>query len=240
MGFEAWRRVVNGVTKRSAADLLQLEGKVLSPVQVTKESDILMALVRWEGALREYQAAGGETLSEQRRKGGLLRMLPAVHRNKILWEVGDEKGPDEIIEWLRERLRATTSWSGEAPHTVAAVEDEEDVDIEDEMHALQEAGATTEEILAAVVRRFQRRPPQRDARQRGTTRPGAAQPRGPPRNRDDARFRGGVQNSGTLLRDSEELHTSSNTLLKFVDISNEPYRDSAHRLRRPHRALVDV
>ncbi len=187
MGFEAWRRVVNGVTKRSVADLLQLEGKVLSPVQVTKESDILMALVRWEGALREYQAAGGETLSEQRRKGGLLRMLPAVHRNKILWEVGDEKGPDEIIEWLRERLRATTSWSGEAPHTVAAVEDEEDVDIEDEMHALQEAGATTEEILAAVVRRFQRRAPQRDARQRGTTRPGAAQPRGPPRNRDDLR-----------------------------------------------------
>ena len=179
MGFEAWRRVVRGITKRSQAELLKLEDKVLSPSPVTKNGDLLMALVRWEGALKEYQGAGGEDLSAKRRRGGVLRILPEHLREKVIWDLGDDKSAEEIIEWLRLRLRSSSSW-GETGRIAALVEEEVDDDTLDEetleeLNALQ-PDAGRNEIAAVFKRALQRRPgaPQR-------RRPGGPPPRAPPR-----------------------------------------------------------
>ena len=200
MGFEAWRRVVRGITKRSQADLLKLEDKVLSPPAVAKEQDVLMAIVRWEGALKEYQTAGGEELSDRRRRGGLLRMLPINLRNKVIWDFGADKSTEATIEWLRERLRATSSW-GDGGQPVAAIEVNDDDVIEDEwmaeLHAL-EPGAGMEQIAAVFKNALQRRGPPgvRRAPQsrvpqsralQSQSGPRQAAPRAPPRNRGDLR-----------------------------------------------------
>ncbi len=188
MGFEAWRRVVRGITKRSQAELLKLEDKVLSPTPVSKNSDLLMALVRWEGALKEYMNAGGEELSEKRRRGGVLRVLPELLREKVIWDLGEDKSSEEIIEWLRTRLRSSSSW-GDGPRTAALIEDdfeEEEYDEEmmTELNALQ-PGASRDEMVAVFQRALRRRPGAFRPR-----RPKSQPPRSqsqPPRSREDVR-----------------------------------------------------
>ncbi len=203
MGLEAWRRVVRGITKRSEAELLKLEDKVLSPTPVTRNSDLLMALVRWEGALKEYVNAGGEGISEKRRRGGVLRILPDSLREKVIWDLGEDKSSDEIIEWLRLRLRSSSSWGEvprDGPRTTALLEDEVDEDVYDEemmteLNALQ-PGASRDEIAAVFQRALRRRPGAAPPRRRPgvqpqTRGPGFAStfgaPRAPPRSREDVR-----------------------------------------------------
>ena len=98
MGFAAWRRVLRNISQRTRAELLKLEDKVLAPLQVTKPGEILMALERWELALKTYRDAGGEPLSQKRTQGGVLRLLPEAIRDKVIWDFGDDRTHDEIIE----------------------------------------------------------------------------------------------------------------------------------------------
>ena len=57
-----------------------------------------MAIEQWEGALKRYLDAGGEELSVKRRRGGLLRLLPEKLRERVIWDLGEDKPADVIIE----------------------------------------------------------------------------------------------------------------------------------------------
>ena len=68
---------------------------------------------------------------------------------------------EEIIEWLRLRLRSSSSW-GEGTRTAALVEEEFDEEALDEetmtgLNAIQ-LGAGRDEVIAVFQRALQRRP----------------------------------------------------------------------------------
>ena len=141
-GFEAWRKVMKGLNERSTAELMKLETKVLSPPECGSEGQVLMAIEQWEGSLKRYLDAGGEDLSEQRRRGGLLRLLPEKLRDRVIWDLGEEQKHDAIIEWLQKRLRQSSAWHSKS-HAAAMVEPEDrddanplDEEAMEELHAL--------------------------------------------------------------------------------------------------------
>ena len=192
-GFEAWRRVVKSLSKRTEAELLKLEGKVLAPVCCSHEGQVLMALEVWQGAIKDYEDAGGEELSKKRRRGGLLRMLPLKLREKVIWDLGADSDPEDIVEFLTTRLRSSSSWD-DSRREAALLEDDEFLDEEglDELHllgpgadAIQIAAVYKKAAFRQRSRPFPRgRPAQRAA---GPNVPGPRREAGPPRRRDDIR-----------------------------------------------------
>jgi hypothetical protein len=108
-GFEAWREAMKSLNERSTAELLKLESKVLAPTECSNDGHVLMAIEQWEGALKRYLDAGGEELSVKRRRGGLLRLLPEKLRDRVIWDLGEDKPADVIIEWLQKRLIQSNS-----------------------------------------------------------------------------------------------------------------------------------
>ena len=85
-GFEVWRTVVLATTQKSQAEVLRLEDSVLMPDRVRSASDIKKALVEWDALYREYTEAGGCPLSDHRKVGVLMRLLPTVLHDDILKE----------------------------------------------------------------------------------------------------------------------------------------------------------
>ena len=85
-GFEVWRTVVLATTQKSQAEVLRLEDSVLMPDRVRSASDIEKALVEWDALYREYTEAGGCPLSDHRKVGVLMRLLPTVLHDDILKE----------------------------------------------------------------------------------------------------------------------------------------------------------
>ena len=123
-GFEAWRKVMKSLNERSTAEVMKLETKVLSPTECANEGQVLMAIEQWEGALKRYLDAGGEDLSAKRRQGGLLRLLPEKLRDRVIWDLGEDKPADVVIEWLQKRLVQSSSWqSKDQPAAMVEPED---------------------------------------------------------------------------------------------------------------------
>ena len=102
-GFEVWRTVVLATTQKSQAEVLRLEDSVLMPDRVRSAHDIEKALVDWDALYREYTEAGGGALSDHRKVGVLMRLLPTVLHDDILKEFGrfDSK-PDDLRRWIRD------------------------------------------------------------------------------------------------------------------------------------------
>ena len=200
-GFEAWRRIVRNVTRRSPAELMRLEGEVLSPSQCSRGGEILMALEHWEAAFKAYTDAGGEHISAKRLANGVMRVLPDTVRDKVIWDFGADKNAEEIMEWLRLRLRSTSTW---LPDGKAHLIDDEDPerDIEDyldddaleELHALGYGcdADSCSELNAVLHKVFQRRGrvPLRQPPGRRTSGPGGRGPRAPG---EDRRRPGGAR-----------------------------------------------
>ena len=109
-GFEAWRKAMKSLNERSTAELLKLESKVLAPTECSNDGHVPMAIEQWEGALKRYLDAGGEELSVKRRRGGLLRLLPEKLCDRVIWDLGEDKPADVIIEWLQNRFIQSNSW----------------------------------------------------------------------------------------------------------------------------------
>ena len=116
-GFEVWRTVVLATTQKSQAEVLRLEDSVLMPDRVRSASDIEKALVEWDALYREYTEAGGCPLSDHRKVGVLMRLLPTILHDDILKEFGrfDNK-PNDLRRWIRDRVQwlkwndYTTCW----------------------------------------------------------------------------------------------------------------------------------
>ena len=223
-GFEAWRRTVRNITRRSPAELMRLEGKVLSPQQCSKGGEILMALEHWEAAFKAYSDAGGEPISSKRLANGVMRVLPDAVRDKVIWDFGADKSAEEIMEWLRLRLRSTSTWLPDGrTHLLQDDADDDEPDIEDyldeealeELHALgYGCDADGRDELNAVVRKiFQRRgrAPLRQPPGRRPGGPGGRGPRAPGASGDDrrrppgARIPGGGQRERGPPRAREDL-----------------------------------
>ena len=62
---------------------------MVSPAVVAKPQDVAGALERWDTAYKAYVDAGGEPLSEKKKMGAILRMLPWVIKEKALWSYED-------------------------------------------------------------------------------------------------------------------------------------------------------
>ena len=145
---------------RSTAEVMKLETEVLSPTECANDGQVLMAIEQWEGALKRYLDAGGEDLSAKRRQGGLLRLLPETLRNKVIWDLGEDKPAEVVIEWLQKRLVQSNAWNnkGQPAAMVEPEEDEEptlDEEAMEELHALGEQGSTMD--VAAIFQRNAKR-----------------------------------------------------------------------------------
>ena len=57
------------------------------PVTATKLADVLMALERWDGSLREYVEAGGHRLPYEERRAAMLQILPAAFRQQAFFQI---------------------------------------------------------------------------------------------------------------------------------------------------------
>ena len=82
--LEVWRAVVLAITQKSQAEVLRLEDAILMPDRVRNTTDIEKALVEWDAMYREHTEAGGAVLSEHRKVGVLMRMIPASLHEDVL------------------------------------------------------------------------------------------------------------------------------------------------------------
>ena len=132
------------------------------PDRVRSANDIEKALVDWDAMYREYTEAGGCPLSDHRKVGVLMRLLPTVLHDDILKEFGrfDNK-PDDLRRWIRDRVQ-WLKWNDtptrkhhllEGDEEGAATDDSE-LAVYAEMAALAKSGAPEEELHAFIRRKF--------------------------------------------------------------------------------------
>ena len=81
-----WRAVVLAITQKSQAEVLRLEDSVLMPDRARSANDIEKALVDWDALYREYTEAVGGALSDHRKVGVLMRLLPTVLHDDVIKE----------------------------------------------------------------------------------------------------------------------------------------------------------
>ena len=190
-GFEAWRQVLANVVKKTRIEKIRLERMVLNPPQCQTNDQVPMALERWAGAYKTYRDYGGEPLSDERRKGAVMSMLPEALQEKIVWDFDDYKTADALVSWIRTKVRLATSWKPGRKDALMIAEEE---DLSAEIRALGE-DASEEQIMAIVSRRFPRKngAPAKTSGgapiPRGPGAPGKltrdSAERGPPRSRED-------------------------------------------------------
>ena len=172
-GLEVWRRITEDFTKKTEAEQLNLEDAVVSPAAAAKPQDVAAALERWDTAYKAYVDAGGDVLSEKKKMGAILRLLPWVIKEKALWSYDEFKDSLDLRTWIRKKLRLLESWRRQGQEINAT--EPEGLSLEEAIDALGE-DAGEEEILALI---HGRRPQSRG-------RPGAGIPRGPPAPREQA------------------------------------------------------
>ena len=69
-----------------------------------------MALERWFTTLQTYLDAGGEKLDDDRKKTSILKLLPWNIHEKVLWDFDDFKSCEQLVSWIKAKVRITTSW----------------------------------------------------------------------------------------------------------------------------------
>ncbi len=181
-GFEAWRKVLHDVVKKTRAEKIKMERIVLNPPQCSNIEQIPMALERWETAHKNYREAGGTALDDDRKKGALIGMLPWSLQEKVLWDFDDHKDVHSLVSWLKAKVRVTSSWKAGGRETHVITDEDE---LREEIQAL--GAAPTEDQMVAL---FQNR---RGLKPRDGTgwpsgprgRPGQREDKGPPRSKDD-------------------------------------------------------
>ena len=133
-GLEVWRRLLVDQTRKTPAELLQLEKAALAPSQCARTCDLPQAIVRWEAAVKVYHealpAASPERMSEGRQLNALMRMLPWSIQEKALWEVKQFTTTYQLKSWVHEKLRMTATWKNlgpKNPEILAALENDDEL-----------------------------------------------------------------------------------------------------------------
>ena len=151
-GLEVWRTVFLATTQKSQAEVLRLEDSVLMPDRVRSANDIENALVDWDALCRESIEAGGGALSDHRKVGILMRLLPSVLRDDVLKEFGRFcNKPNDLRRWIRDRVQ-WPKWSDspDRKHHLLDGNEENAAVGESELAACAEM---SEEELHAFIRR---------------------------------------------------------------------------------------
>ena len=181
-GLEVWRRVLLDVAQKTQAERMRLEDSVLSPPKCRDESKIFISIERWEAAYKVYIDAGGEHMSEEKKIGAVLRMLPDLIRDKALWEYDNFDTVRKLQEWIRKKVKNVYSWHspGKPPAHVLENEGISEDERQDILNIIGE-DATEEQVLGvfkAKQARFQ-------TRRRGAPPPGGSRTAAPPRDKKD-------------------------------------------------------
>ena len=106
-------------------------------------------------SLQAYLDAGGERLNDDRKKSSVLKLLPWNIQERVLWDFEDFKTCEQLISWIKAKVRITTGWRSGAGRTEAHSVEELDEEGQQELAALG-SDADAEEVNA-VYRRGQQR-----------------------------------------------------------------------------------
>ena len=122
----------------------------MHPHPCANPEQVPIALGRWQTAVQAYLDAGGEPLNDDRRKGSVTKILPWAMQKEVLWGFDEYKSADELIHWIKKKIRLETSMApkGREAHSLEELGDEG----QQEMAALGED--PTHEEVNAVFRRF--------------------------------------------------------------------------------------
>jgi hypothetical protein len=118
-----------------------------------------LALERWQTSVQAYLDAGGDPLTDDRRKGSVIKLLPWKVQQKVLWDFDDFKCADELIAWIKTKIRLETSMAPKGANAAAHTVEELDEEGQEELANLD--GDASNEEINAVFRRGQHRQAQR-------------------------------------------------------------------------------
>ena len=86
-GLEVWRQLTQDSTQLTEGEIYRLEDAVLAPTRVSDPAQLPQAIVRWEAAYKRYIEAGGAHVSEGRKVGAIMRIIPTSVRDKTQWDM---------------------------------------------------------------------------------------------------------------------------------------------------------
>ena len=86
-GFDAWRKVMKSVRSRSEIRRHEILTHLHRPTTAAKLTDVLMAVEKWDGTLREYVEAGGQPLPSEERRAAILQILPPAFRQDAFFRI---------------------------------------------------------------------------------------------------------------------------------------------------------
>ena len=134
-----------------------------------------MALERRMTSLQVYLDAGGEKLNDDRKKSSIMKIPPWGIQERVLWDFDDFKSCEQLVSWIKAKVRITTSWKpgGTEAHALEELDEQG----QQELDAL--GRDADQEEVNAVYRRGQARSAQKrwpQKRQDGKTQPAIQAP----------------------------------------------------------------
>ena len=84
-GLDAWRAVVLEIHRGQGIRLAQLRKIVRNPPSISKVEDVAGGILRFENAVKEYAAVGGDAPNDKELKSDLLDTLPQELRENLMW-----------------------------------------------------------------------------------------------------------------------------------------------------------
>ena len=170
-GLDAWRVLINFIDHGKAIQLESMRNDMkYGPTQTIKNLEsVPIGIAQFELRIKEYGDIGGLVPTDDEKKSDLLRMLPEVLQNNLLWRATDEGSYAKFRDMIKLQSSRTLMLGRKLPvHAVRRDEPEgEDLDLNDVDLSLLNA-----EQLMAVIKRggFKRggkpdtRPPREDTR----------------------------------------------------------------------------
>ena len=135
--------------------MLDLEAAVLQSKSCITVEQVPIAREGWQPSVQAYLDAGGDPLTDDRRKGSVIKIPQWKVQQKVLWDVDDFKCADGLIAWIKTKIRLDTSMAPKGANTGGHNMEELDEEGQDELANL-DGDASTDDINA-VFRRGQHR-----------------------------------------------------------------------------------
>ena len=160
-GLEVWRRISNKINDRGERRRDELYEAIHHPKSTNKCEDVAKVLEEWDTNQRLFREAGGEALRDEEKRRIVKKMIPEIIANQLILQMHDFQTWDAMKEYIRERARLMAV-NAQGAKPLHALEHEVDLDeladmpLEEAVEKMGE-GATSENIMALVIRRQQRR-----------------------------------------------------------------------------------
>ncbi len=218
-GLEVWRRICNKINDRGERRRDELYEHIHHPKGTTKCEDVARVLEEWDTNQRLYREAGGEPLRDEEKKRIARKIIPEILANQLILQTQDFTTWSAMTEYIKEKARLIAV-NVQQSKPVHALEPEVDVDelvdmtLEDAVEAMGEH-ATSENIMALVVKKQQKR--------MGGA--GARRGRDFSRRRDEPRKPGGAREPGSKARCTncgKTGHTRQECRAPKLDSSKRP------------------